>query len=376
MQPNSEGFLYPSVNQETCVKCGLCERTCPVLHPPVFSEKIQPAAFAVQNKNDKIRLDSSSGGAFSVIAQYVIDRGGVAFGAMFNENFEVVHGYVESKEDLYKLRRSKYVQSKVGQSFKQAKEFLDEGRWLCFSGTPCQIAGLKRYLHKDYANLVLVDIICHSIPSPKMWNNYKSSQEKKYGSKISDVRFREKTFGFSNPTLTLLFENKKKYAKGTIDPYLGAFIRGMVRKSCAECSFKTWNRISDITLYDCWSIGKFLRKWDDNKGTGGILVHTPKGAEILKECQIGLNQLQIDLEKSMRIDGAKATQKVKLNPSREAFFNDLNSLDMFALQKKYYPVSPHSLFFALVKPLFYRMGILKLLNQIKRSIERLKKNNA
>ncbi len=376
MQPDSEGFLFPVVNQDICIKCGLCEKNCPVLHPPVFDEEKQPVAFAVQNKNVKIRLDSSSGGAFTAIAQYVINRGGVVFGALFNEKFEVVHDYIESKEDLHRLRRSKYVQSRIGQSFKQAKTFLDNGRWVCFSGTPCQIAGLKKYLRKDYANLVLIDIICHSVPSPKMWDNYKSTQERKFGSKISEVRFREKTYGFSNPTLTLLFENGKKYANGTIDPYLGAFTRGMVRKSCAECAFKTWNRVSDFTLYDCWSVGKLLKEWDDNKGTGGILVHTAKGADILKECQINLSQAQIDLKKSMSLDGIKATQKAKLNPSRDTFFDDLNSMDMYSLQKKYYPVSPRSIFFATIKPVFYRIGILKLFNQLKRSFERSKTNHA
>lgn len=373
MQPNSEGFLYPAINQNVCVKCGLCEKTCPVLHPPVFDEKDVPVAYAVQNKDEKIRLDSASGGAFSAIAYYVLDHGGVVFGALFNEKLEVVHGFVETKEELYKLRRSKYVQSRIGQSFKQVKSFLDSGRWVCFSGTPCQIGGLKSFLHKDYANLVLVDIICHSVPSPKMWEIYKTTQEKKFGSKISEVRFREKTYGFSNPTLTLLFENGKKYAKGVIDPYHAAFTQGMVRKSCAECSFKTWKRVSDFTLYDCWSIGRFNKEWDDNKGTSGILAHSTKATKILEEVQIDLNQISIDFNKSMLLDGVKATQKSKLNLNRTAFFEDLDYLDMYALQKKYYPISIRSRFFSIIKPFFFKIGILQFFNAVKRKYELSKK---
>lgn len=373
MQPNSEGFLFPVVNHDVCVECGLCEKTCPVLHPPVFEDEKKPTAFAVQNKDDAVRKDSSSGGAFTAVAEYVLARGGVVFGAMFNDDFDVVHGYIETKNDIHKLRRSKYVQSRVGESFKLAKQFLDAGRWVCFSGTPCQIAGLKSFLRKEYEKLVSVDIICHSVPSPKIWNNYKSTQERKFNSKIQEVRFREKTYGFSNPTLTLLFENGKKYAKGTIDPYLGAFNRGMVRKSCAECAFKTWNRVSDLTLYDCWSIGKLLKEWDDNKGTGGILVHTAKALGILKSSQADLAQKQVVLEKTMSLDGIKATQRVKLSATRDAFFADLDNMDMYALQRKYFPVSLRSKFFATIKPVFFHIGILKLLNQFKRSLERSKK---
>ena len=147
----------------------------------------------------------------------------------------------------------------------------------------------------------------------------------------------------------------------------------MVRKSCAECAFKTWNRVSDLTLYDCWSIGKLLKEWDDNKGTGGILVHTAKALEVLKSSQADLAQKQVVLEKTMSLDGIKATQRVKLSATREAFFADLDNMDMYALQRKYFPVSLRSKFFATIKPVFFRIGILKLLNQFKRSLERSKK---
>lgn len=370
MLPDSDGFLFPKIDSGICVGCGICEKTCPILNPIELNTENIITAYAVQNKDEKIRLDSTSGGAFSAIAQYVLDRNGVVFGAMFDENFDVVHDFVEKTEDLWKLRRSKYVQSRIGYAFKNAKSFLDTGRWVCFSGTPCQIGGLRNVLRKDYEHLILVDIICHSVPSPKMWTCYKESQEKKYNAKIQDVRFREKTYGFSNPTLTICFESGKTYSQGSIDPYLGAFTGGMSRKSCAQCAFKKKNRLSDFTIYDCWSIGKFNSAMDDNKGTNGVLINSGKACDVFSCIKEKFKVQNLNLEETLNGDGEKATKKIKLNPKRDAFFEDLGKVNFYELKRKYYPANILDVVVSSVKPLIYKTGLLKKLNDIKKALKK------
>jgi coenzyme F420-reducing hydrogenase beta subunit len=170
MQEDTEGFLYPEIDKKSCVGCKVCEEVCPSVHPKEPRTPLR--VYAAKNKDEAVRLESSSGGIFTVLAEKIIDRKGVVFGARFNEDWEVIHSYVETKEKLSVFRGSKYVQSRIGESYKQAEEFLKAGRFVLFSGTPCQIAGLKLFLKKEYENLVTVDLICHGVPSPGVWRKY------------------------------------------------------------------------------------------------------------------------------------------------------------------------------------------------------------
>ena len=177
MQEDKEGFLYPEVNLADCIDCGLCEIACPVLHPA--KERIPVAVCAAKHYDDNIRLASSSGGVFTFIAEQVIDEGGVVFGARFNDQWEVIHDYVETKEKLSCFRGSKYVQSRIGDTYKQVLHFLQSGRKVLFTGTSCQIVGLKLFLRKEYDNLLTVDVICHGVPSPKVWKKYLNEKQKR-----------------------------------------------------------------------------------------------------------------------------------------------------------------------------------------------------
>lgn len=170
MKEDAEGFLYPTVDTEVCIDCGLCEKVCPELNSG--RERQPQKVYAAINKDEKIRLGSSSGGVFTALAEQTIDEGGVVFGARFDENWEVVHAYTETKEGLTAFRGSKYVQSRIGNAYKDAERFLRNGRKVLFTGTPCLVMGLKLYLGRDYDNLLTVDFLCHGVPSPKAWRLY------------------------------------------------------------------------------------------------------------------------------------------------------------------------------------------------------------
>ena len=167
---DEQGFRYPLVDESLCIDCGLCEKVCPVIHQSDAKKPLK--VYAAQNPNEEIRLKSSSGGIFTLLAEAVIDEGGVVFGARFDKNWEVEHGYTESKEGLTAFRGSKYLQSRTGETYKQARDFLKAGRKVLYSGTSCQIAGLKKFLRKEYENLITVDVVCHGAPSPLVWRTY------------------------------------------------------------------------------------------------------------------------------------------------------------------------------------------------------------
>lgn len=372
MEPNSEGFLYPTIDNSSCVKCGLCERTCPILNPFELEISNKPLTYAVQNKDELVRKDSTSGGAFSGIAQYVLDRNGVVFGAMFDENFDVVHGFVEKSEDLWKLRRSKYVQSLIGNTFKQAKSFLDDGRWACFSGTPCQIGGLKKFLKKNYEKLITIDIACHGVPSPKFWTKYKDYQEKKHHSKLNFVDFRYKKNGYSSSVMALKFKNGKEYYHGHESDYmLKAFFREIVsRKSCSQCFFKSLNRVSDFTIYDCWSVGKFKRNMDDNKGTTTVMIQSEKGNLIWKDVVNNFSSTKISTECSIMLDGEMIVASKRASLQRDPFFKEMDSCEFIPFCNKYIQITIKDRIKSILKPFLYKTGLLKKLNNLKKALKR------
>lgn len=259
MREDNEGFLYPEVDREVCIDCGLCEKVCPVIHQ---GDKRKPlAVYAVKHKDDKIRLSSSSGGAFTALAESVIDEDGVVFGAKFDEDWSVFHDYTDTKEGLAAFRGSKYVQSRVGDSFKKAEYFLKAGRKVLFSGTPCQIAGLKRFLRKEYDNLLTVDFICHGVPSPGVWREYLKEETarqcggknsvlshpniKERDARIESISFRDKRLGWKKFSFALTLSVPNGHgAKNTVllseSKYHNLFLKGFLRDlylrpSCHHC---------------------------------------------------------------------------------------------------------------------------------------------
>lgn len=364
MESDDEGFLYPVVNKKLCINCTLCEKACPIIHNKKSNNS--PVAYAAYNQDEKIRLDSSSGGVFTLIAEDIINRGGVVFGACFNEKFHVIHDYVETIADLSKFRGSKYVQSKIGDTYKKAKEFLDGGRSVLFTGTPCQIGGLKAYLKTDYDNLICQDIICHGVPSPKVWHQYVKFREKRAGSPARRIALRYKNEGWKRYSVLFLFNNETEYHQ-TLDRDLmmSAFLRNAcLRPSCYDCNFKTMNHASDITLADFWGVQSILPNMDDDKGTSLFIIQSSKGQEIFDGIKDKMIYQETDINEAVKYNSSMI-KSAPLNPKRVGFLKDIDTIEFDKVVEKYCSDS----FTLKCKKIIYRV-----LSKIKRTIEK-KVNN-
>lgn len=284
MEENHEGFFYPNVGN-LCIGCGLCVEKCQSLSPVRIPDS-KTLAYAVYLKDDSKLLQSSSGGAFSGLAETILDFGGIVFGAAYSKDLEVEHIFAENAADLNKLKSSKYVESYIGDSYIKAEIFLKQGRKVLFAGTPCQIGGLKNYLGKDYDNLYTVDLICHGVPSRKLFRKYLEWLGTKMRDKIIYLGFRDKdvggwTCGGKTKTKT---KTKTKVIEGLSDPYYATFLRGETyRESCYSCQYANTKRIGDITLGDFWGVENFFPEIDRKRGVSCILVNTRKGEELFKE---------------------------------------------------------------------------------------------
>lgn len=334
MMPDDEGFLYPKVDYSLCIKCKKCISVCPIINKVKVDNN--PQAYVSINKDDFIRLDSSSGGIFTLIAEKTINDDGVVFGAGYTENFEVKHKYVDNIEKLAELRGSKYVQSKIGNTYKEAKDFLDMGRKVLFSGTPCQIAGLNSYLNKSYENLITQDFICHGVPSPKVWRKYVEFRETEAKSKVSSVSFRNKDEGWKKFSVYLSFQNDMKYRKNLRnDPYLKAFLRDVcLRPSCYECEFKGLHRQSDVTLADFWGVENFFPNLDDDKGASLVIVNSEFGIRLFNSIKTEIEYQEVDLDEVIKYNSA-AIKSSEYNPKRDKFLSDLDHLQFNKLVYKY-----------------------------------------
>ncbi len=333
---DSEGFLYPKVEQSLCIGCSKCDRTCPVINKSKRAENELPTAYAAVNLNDEIRLESSSGGIFTLLAEEVINRGGVVFGAAFDEQLKVCHIAVENKSELTKLRGSKYTQSDLGDSLKAVKKFLEEGRAVLFTGTPCQIGGLMAFLGKDYDNLICQDIICHGVPSPKVWEKYIKFREEKAASKTRRTFFRHKKYGWKMFSVQFKFSNCTEYLQIlSEDLYMRAFLRNVsLRPSCYNCAFKRADRESDITLADFWGIENIKPDFDDDKGTSLVMVHSEKGRALLAAVTDKMKIAEVDFQNAVQFNSAMV-KSVQPSSERKAFFRDIDIKPFDMVVKKY-----------------------------------------
>lgn len=333
MIEDEKGFKYPVIDKTKCINCGLCEKVCPIKDNSKVDNK--PVAYACFNKDNDIRKNSSSGGVFTLLATYIINKGGVVFGASFDENFDVKHIKVENIEDLEKLRGSKYVQSFIGETYKQAKETLNKGVKVLFTGTPCQIEGLKSYLQKDYNNLYTQDIVCHGVPSYKIWNKYREYRKKIDKDDPVFISFRNKDNGWMHYNTFFKYKNKSYKKAASMDLYMNAFLQNLsLRDSCFACHFKKYNRVSDITLGDLWGVNNILPEMNDDKGTSLVVINTEKGKKIFDEISKDIEYKEINLDDAIKYNHAMI-KSVPENLNRDKFFKDLEKDDFDVVAKRY-----------------------------------------
>jgi coenzyme F420-reducing hydrogenase beta subunit len=328
MIPDDEGFLYPQIDGSQCVNCKKCEKTCPVLQKPRVSESVQ--AYAVQNMDQRVRCQSSSGGVFTALAEQVIKKGGAVCAAVYNDQFEVEHRIAFTVEELAPMRGAKYSQSHAGYLFRALKELLESGKPVIFTGTPCQCAGLKTYLGKEYEQLLLVDMVCHGVPAPSVWKEYVRRRREldANGAELSSINLRDKSTGWSRYAYSVKFQ----YANGSVycvpqgqDPYMRGFVGDLyLRPSCSVCSFKGINRCSDLTLGDCWGIWDSHPDFDDNRGTSLLLVHTAKGQQIWNQLCADFASVAFAVEDVTRYNPS-AESVSRAHSGRGEFFRRLSA---------------------------------------------------
>ena len=347
LKEDGEGFLYPHVNSDECIDCGLCEKVCPELH---HGERHIPLeVYAAKNKDESIRMQSSSGGIFTLLAEKVIQEGGVVFGAAFDANWEVMHTYAETMEGLVDFRGSKYMQSRIGTAYQDAEYFLKQGRKVLFSGSPCQIKGLKLFLRKNYDNLIAVDFICHGVPSPKVWREYlKETIARKSGKNsvlpypipckigIDTVDFRSKSTGWKKFSFALtLSETSVEGDKNTVllssvfseNPFMRAFLADLIlRPSCYSCPSKSGRSGSDLTIADYWAIPQVAPEFDDDKGVSLVLVQTEKGKSFYQSLKEKTTFIVTSYQEAQGANGG-FKEKTPMHPKRSRFFTEFAQSD-------------------------------------------------
>ena len=290
------GFLYPEINQERCIDCGHCREICPALHHESYAPEPHPRAYAAHHLEDTALEQCSSGGVFQLLAQDTLQRGGAVFGAVFDDSFQVIHKQAETWEDAQAFQSSKYVQSAIGTAYQQVKSVLDSGRPVLFTGTPCQISGLRLFLGKDDPNLLCQDIICHSVPSPQVWSDYLAEQMHSHKSGIKNVQFRRKEPDWEGYHFRIDFEDGSSFdCPGSNSSYMKAFLNGLIsRPACYSCPFKGLHRASDITLADFWGVRQVCPSAFYEKGTSLVLLHTQRGVDVFSRISGKISAREVD----------------------------------------------------------------------------------
>lgn len=332
MDSDFEGFLYPKIVDEKCIDCNLCRKVCPISNKVDNHMLDERKVFSI-HANDEVLLDkSASGGAFSIITEAFCDKNYVIFGVRYDEEFNVYHDYVESIGEIYKFRKSKYVQSNINNSYKEVLQFLKENKKVIFSGTPCQIAGLKKFLRKEYENLLCVDIVCHGVPSKKVWNKYLEYIESKYNSKINNINFRHKiklSSKYNSKNIKIVLKNGKEIVE---DSYKNLYLRGfqnelLFRPSCEVCKFANPIRYADITIADCWGIENIDSTIDVHKGESMIVINTKKGMYIWNKISesSSISKLELNLEFAIK-SNTQFREPTKVHKNRDNFYKNLDNI--------------------------------------------------
>lgn len=383
MKEDEEGFLYPLVDEASCINCGLCEKTCPIISRPERLPVIE--VFAVKNRNEAERMASSSGGVFIALAKKVIEQGGVVFGAVFDGNWEVKHTYAESMDGVHPMMGSKYVQSRIGDTFRLAERFLKEGRKVLFMGTPCQIAGLHKYLKRDNVNLLTVDLICHGVPSPQIWRRYldemfgNDAAFKAAGGKntvlhsslnamslIKDIKFRDKTDGWEKYRFVVHGASASKADKNSVllsdiysdNLYMKGYLNDLyLRESCYHCPSRDFTSRSDLTIGDFWGVGQLgMSDMNDHKGLSIVTVNTEKGMRMFDLMSASLVYRELTLEQAVASNSNLKYSNTKNEKLVQKFNGYKNIMPLSAAVNKTLHTNPAK---RLIIKILYKLGLRK-----------------
>lgn len=343
MEEDNEGFLYPITDKDTCVNCGLCEKVCPILNKRRDDVKRfnNPVVFAAYNSEEDVRLDSTSGGVFSALAEKIFEGGGYVGGAVYNQDHSVSHIITNDRSKLPELRSSKYLQSFSNTLYPDVKRLLEANEKVLVCGTPCQIAALFAFLGKDYENLIACDFICRGVNSPKVFRKYMDMLERQYGAKAVKIKFKNKTFGWHRFSMKVDFENGKTYCK---DRYKDLFFIGYLqagnfaRPSCYACKFKGFPRKSDITLADFWGIEKIDPSMDQDKGTSLVIINSEKGRTFFDSLGNAIIKKQFTLEQAAEVNPAMNFSLKAAEQNRTEFFEALEKYPFEAVAQKFFPL--------------------------------------
>lgn len=338
MEEDEEGFVYPKIDETKCIKCGLCEKTCPCINEIKNNNYSKPnvlAAWSLDNDNKKT---SSSGGCFYEMAKYVINQGGVVIGAGFDENLNVIHKIATNIDELFELKGSKYVQSKIGNCYIKVKEYLNDNKLVLFVGTPCQVAGMYSYLkNKEYKNLYTADLICHGVPSTKVYRKYLEEISNSCNSKPLKITFRDKSNGWKKYRVKIDFKEKSYIKNASEDIYMRAFLSNIcLRPSCYDCKFSKIPRIADITLGDFWGINNIDSKLDNDTGTSELVINSERGKKLLSNINENIFMKEVELDSGIKYNPC-LVGSVKMPEKRKDFFKDLDIKSLNELEKKYFP---------------------------------------
>lgn len=332
--PDEKGDLYPIVSDDLCVNCNLCEKVCPIITPIVNQINYNPKAYAAWNNNVDERMKSTSGGVFPLLANIILENGGYVVGVQYEDDYTVSHTVISQNEELKKICKTKYVQSSNNGVYTQIKELLEDNKTVLYSGTPCQVAGLKSFLQKEYEKLYTIELFCHGVINQIVFNRYLKSIEKHSKSKITSVEFRNKRNGWSKSATVVSLENGTEYCKSNEDEYLMGYLRYnlYIRPSCTDCKYKSFPRVADLSLGDLWGIEKLFDN-HDNKGASAVIVNSEKGALLFKQIEKGLFIKEISIY-FLKENNPSLVQSYRIGKYSEYFYRKFQKTDFIDLIQK------------------------------------------
>ncbi len=356
MVPDEEGFLYPWIDEKLCIGCGKCDEFCAFLPVPRRAEGDEPGAFGVKHKDLTTRKTSRSGGAFIAFSDTVLKENGVIYGAVLMEDGIVRHTRATTTAERDRMKDAKYVQSDLGDCYKQVIADLREEKKVLFSGTPCQVAGLKTLLHDrkiDDRDLLTCDLVCHGVPSPMVWKDYLELIRRKYHTGIAKACFRDKSFGWDTHCESFLLSNGRKIVRRDYTDLFYGHV--MFRPSCHNCRYANTNRVGDLTLADFWGIEKNVPSMEDSDGVSLVLVNTQKGKDALEKAADQLEIAACDVRNCLQPTLVKPSEP---SPVREEFWKSYYSVGLAGTIKRFVkPVSTVPRVKRMLKQAMYEMKL-------------------